>query len=73
MAFSSASVVRSPQPSSSDAAALRKIRRLIFPLRFFGEPDARWITSTALKAPMANRTCLAHRSDPFHLQFRIYC
>ena len=53
----SASVVRSPRPSYSDDAILRRMRRMILPLRVFGRPDATWITSGAAKAPIAWRTC----------------
>src|SRR5262249_7352191 len=52
----SASVVMSPSPSYSELAILRRMRRMIFPLRVLGRPVTNWMTSGAAKPPIACRT-----------------
>ena len=47
-----------PEPRRTRTPAiLRRIRRMILPLRVFGRPEAMWITSGAAKAPIMWRTC----------------
>jgi len=49
----SASVEVSPRPSVSLAAILRRMRRMILPLRVFGRPGAHWITSGVAIGPIS--------------------
>ena len=53
----SANVEMSPTWSSWFSAIFRKIRRMIFPERVFGNPGAQWITSGAAIGPISFRTC----------------
>ena len=52
----SARVDVSPRLSTSLAAILRRIRRIILPLRVLGSPGAQWITSGAAIGPISRRT-----------------
>jgi hypothetical protein len=54
----SAKVDVSPSWSNSPEAILRRMRRMILPLRVFGSPGAQWMTSGAANAPIASRTPL---------------
>ena len=52
----SARVLVSPRPSVSLAAILRRMRRMILPLRVFGRPGAHWMASGAAIGPISRRT-----------------
>src|SRR5690606_24173721 len=52
----SASVVVSPMFSSSLAAILRRMRRMILPERVLGRPGANWMISGRAKGPISWRT-----------------
>lgn len=45
----------SPSSSSCRAAILRKILRMILPLRVLGSPGAQWILSGAANAPICKK------------------
>src|SRR6202046_1764593 len=52
----SARVDVSPRPSVSLAAILRRMRRMILPLRVFGSAGAHWIASGEAIGPISLRT-----------------
>ena len=54
----SASVEVSPRLPNSFSAILRRIRRMILPLRVFGRPGVKWMMSGLAMGPISLRTWL---------------
>ena len=52
----SASVLVSPSWSGASSAILRRMRRMILPLRVFGKPGAHWMWSMLAMGPISLRT-----------------